>query len=187
MCTRASDRCRGSPALLRLLDFLAQQSLLLVPDDAEHLVGGLGLVEAILAAAPRVKLLVTSRQSLALRWEWHFALKGMAVPAHASIGQPEAYSGVRLFVERTRRVEHSFSLADDPAGVIRICQMVEGMPLDIELAASSLRVMSRQDIAAPLVDLQTPYQYVEARHVSLRALFENTWQRLSGSEQQQLE
>ena len=62
-----------------LLNHLADKSLLLVLDNMEHLLADLSLVEAILAGAPQVRLLVTSRQPLALDWEWHFALGGLAV------------------------------------------------------------------------------------------------------------
>lgn len=172
--------------LAALLSDLAPKTRLLVLDNADHLAGNLDLLPAILSNAPQVKLLVTSRESLSSRWEWNVALGGLDVPDSPRAENPETYGAVRLFIERARRVQHTFSLADDPAGVIRICQMVEGMPLGIELAAAWLSVMSCEEIAQQIVDLDAPYKSVETRHQSLRALFENTWQRLNEREQQRL-
>jgi predicted ATPase/DNA-binding SARP family transcriptional activator len=166
-----------------LLNYLADKFLLLVLDNMEHLLADLTLVEAILAGAPRVRLLVTSRHPLALDWEWHFTLGGMAVPAGSDDAAPESYSGVKLFIERAQRVQHGFTLADDPAGVVHICQRVAGMPLGIEIAAAWVRVMPCAQIAAQLMALETPYQIADPRHHSLRALFESTWRLLDADEQ----
>lgn len=172
--------------LAYLLSELAPKTRLLVLDNADHLAGNLDLLPAILSNAPQVKLLVTSRELLSSRWEWNVALGGLAVPDSPRAESLETYDAVRLFIERARRVQHMFSLADDPAGVIRICRMVEGMPLGIELAAAWLSVMSCEEIAQQIVDLHASHKSVEARHQSLHALFENTWQRLNERERQRL-
>ena len=169
-----------------LLNHLADKSLLLMLDNMEHLLADLSLIEAILAGAPRVSLLVTSRQPLALDWEWLFALGGLAVPAGSGDAAPESFSGVKLFVERARRVQHGFAFADDPAGVVDICQRVAGMPLGIEIAAAWVRVMPCAQIAAQLMALETPYQIADVRHHSLRTLFESTWRLLDAGEQRLL-
>ncbi|MFN8379461.1 MAG: BTAD domain-containing putative transcriptional regulator [Anaerolineae bacterium] len=168
-----------------LLNELASQSLLLVLDNMEHLLKEVGLIEAILEGAPGVRLLVTSRQPLDLEWEWYYPLEGLAVPTSAT-DTPETYSSVQLFAERARRARASFRLSDDPQGVVRICQRVEGMPLGIELAASWVRVMTCKEIAEEILGLETPYHTGEVRHHSLQALFENSWQRLSPREQELL-
>ena len=169
-----------------LLNCLSDKSLLLVLDNMEHLLADLSLVEAILTGAPRVRLLVTSRSPLALNWEWHFMLGGMAVPAGSDDDAAEGYSAVSLFIERARRVHHSFSFTDDPAGVVQICQRVAGMPLGIEIAAAWVRTMSCAEIAVQLIALETPYQIADERHHSLRALFESTWRLLDEKEQRLL-
>lgn len=169
-----------------LLNQLAGRELLLVLDNMEHLVGDLQLLRQVRSVVPQVRLLVTSRQVLNLEWEWQFTLTGMEVPASATVEQPAAYGSVRLFVERARHVAPGFSFADDPAGVIRICERVEGMPLGIELAAAWLRVLPLDTIAESLFELESFQEAVEARHRSLRTLFENTWQRLSAREQRAL-
>jgi predicted ATPase/DNA-binding SARP family transcriptional activator len=169
-----------------LLKHLARKALLLVLDNLEHLLGDLGLVRAILSAAPEVKLLVTSRQVLNLSEEWQHPLAGLEVPGSVVSDRADTYSSIRLFVERARHVSRSFSFADDPEGVVRVCQLVEGMPLGIELAAAWLRVLSTDAIANSLFDLEALHEPAEERHRSLRALFENTWQRLSEPEQRAL-
>jgi hypothetical protein len=169
------------PAIL--LDYLADKILLLVLDNMEHLVDDLGLIDEIFAAAPQVRIIATSRQPLNLAWEWQFYLEGMPVPDRIEDARPENYSSIRLFVERARHVQRSFQLTDDIQGVIRICQLVEGMPLGIELAAAWLRMMPCHEIAERLIELETPHKPVEMRHRSLRALFENIWARLSSHDQ----
>lgn len=169
-----------------LLEHLRERRLLLLLDNFEQLVHAVGVIEDILTTAPSCKLLVTSRQALNLAWEWPFWLAGMAYPDNAETDHLESYSAVQLFVERARRVRHVFSIRDDPAGIVQICQMVEGLPLGIEIAASWLRVMSCQQITQELTQLEVMYTPVERRHRSLRALFENAWERLSEPEQRMI-
>jgi len=169
-----------------LLNRLAGRELLLVLDNMEHLLNDLQLFRQICSTVPTVRVLVTSRQVLNLDWEWQFVLTGMEVPASAVVEQAAAYSGVRLFVARARQVVPGFSFADDPQGVIRICERVEGMPLGIELAAAWLRVLPLDTIAESLFELESFQESVEERHRSLRTLFENTWQRLSEGDQRAL-
>ena len=166
-----------------LLEYLSARQMLVLLDNFEQLVHAVDVITAIPMHAPDCKLLVTSRQALNLTWEWQFWLTGMNYPQSAAIEYLESYSAVQLFVERARRIRHAFTYHDDAAGIVQICQMVEGMPLGIEIAASWLRVMSCQQIAKELTRLEVPYEPVETRHRSLRALFENAWQRLSNSEQ----
>ena len=165
-----------------LLEYLRERQLLLLLDNFEQLVHAVGVIEDILTTAPGCNLLVTSRQILNLSWEWPFWLTGMPYPQRAETDHLETYSAVQLFVERARRVRHGFSHQDDPAGVVQICRMVEGLPFGIEIAASWLRIMSCRQIAQALTELEVTYSPVETRHRSLRALFENAWQRLSEPE-----
>jgi len=169
-----------------LLEYIRGRHLLLLLDNFEQLVHAVDVIEDILTSAPGCKLLVTSRQVLNLSWEWPFWLAGMPYPECAGTDHLDTYSAVQLFVERARRVRHGFSHRDDPAGIVQICRMVEGLPLGIEIAASWLRIMSCQQIAQTLTELEVTYSPVETRHRSLRALFENAWQRLSEPEQRMI-
>ncbi|MHB8751769.1 MAG: ATP-binding protein, partial [Aggregatilineales bacterium] len=125
----------------QLLDFLSNKRLLLVMDNFEHLLEGAHLVVDILEAAPEVKILATSREALNLQEEWVRRVDGLHFPASGQIENIEGYSAVRLFVERAHRTRAEFSLTDEWEAVVRICQLVQGMPLGIELAAAWLKTL----------------------------------------------
>src|SRR5262249_6609742 len=158
----------------QLLDYFRDKSLLLVLDNCEHLLGGIGIVSEILAAAPNVKILATSRERLNLREEWVFEVQGLAFPASEAETEIEAYGAVQLFVQNARRVQSSFAL--DPAhvpAVTHICQLVGGMPLGIELASAWVRALSCEQIAQEIEHsldiLETSARNVPARHRTMRA------------------
>ncbi|MFN8379455.1 MAG: hypothetical protein U0452_12375 [Anaerolineae bacterium] len=127
----STGECAGSQKLT--VGELAERVQLLVLDNMEQLVSDLGLIEALLQGASGVRLLVTSRQPLALDWEWYYPLEGMAVPPSGTDNLSTAACNCSL---NGRGARASFRLSDDPQGVARICQRVRGMPLGIELAAS---------------------------------------------------
>ncbi|WP_297523476.1 hypothetical protein, partial [Thermococcus sp.] len=77
----------------------------------------------LLTEAPEVKLLVTSRERLRLRWEWLFEVRGLPVPADAE-RQPQRFAGVELFLQEARRVRPEFTLRQEQEAVIRICRLV---------------------------------------------------------------
>lgn len=167
----------------QLLNFLREKEMLLVLDNFEHLLHGAGPVASLLTAAPSVTVLVTTHEPLNLGWEWLYDVQGMMHPATPDVDILEDYGAVRLFVERARRVQPDFRLAAEHASVVRICQLVEGMPLGIEIAAACLRILPCDVIAAELMDLETLRHDMPQRHHSLRALFDHTWQRLTPPEQ----
>ena len=171
---------------LQFVRHLREKELLLVLDNFEHLLAGIDLLTQILDAAPAVKLLVTSRERLNVQEEWVFELEGLAFPQEPGDAPLESYSAVQLFVQRAHQMKSSFSINDNQEAVQIICQRVEGMPLGLELAATWLRVMSCQQIAAQMTRsldlLTTPLRNVPERHRSLRAVFEQSWQLLSADE-----
>lgn len=180
-------------AEVQLLTYLHERDILLVLDNFEHLLTeqSTQLLTSILEAALRVKLLVTSREVLNLQEEWLYPVRGLAFPGPPSQPSPfkregEAYSAVQLFVERARRVRRDFSLADELAGVIRICQLVEGIPLALELAASWTKTLRCEVIAAEIqrnLDfLTTSLRNVPDRQRNMRAVFDHSWQGLSEEE-----
>jgi predicted ATPase/DNA-binding NarL/FixJ family response regulator len=177
----------GAEQKQQLLDSLREKPFLLVLDNFEHLLDGTTFLSDILAAAPNVRLLVTSRERLNLVEEWVLEVGGLAYPASASDADAEQYSAVRLFAQHARRVKAGFALSDhNRAAVIRVCQMVEGMPLGIELAAAWVRSLTceaiAEEISHSLDILETPARNVEPRHRTMRAAIEPTWGRLSASE-----
>ncbi|MCP4288070.1 MAG: AAA family ATPase [Gammaproteobacteria bacterium] len=140
-----------TPAKTQLLNYLREKEMLLLLDNYEHLLPQTGLLSRILVQAPAVKLLVTSRQRLNLREEWLFELEGLPYPIGDEAGvdreQLQTFSAVRLFESSARRAHRYVPLAEVRQDVIRVCQLVGGLPLALELAASRLRTLT---CAAPL-------------------------------------
>lgn len=179
----------------QLLDFLHAKQLLIVLDNFEHLLNACDLVLDILANAPGVKLLVTSRVRLNVQGEQLFPVGGMHSPEPAETGtwqNPEiqalSFSAVQLFSERARRVQPSFELSKaNLKPVLDICRLVEGMPLGLELAAAWLELLRPNEIAEEIsrsLDiLETNLIDVPERQRSIRAVFESSWRLLSASEQ----
>lgn len=158
----------------QLLDYLHHKEMLLVLDNFEHLMDGVDLLIDILENAPRVKLLVTSRERLRLHEEWVFDVAGLIVPENDQVDALESYSAPQLFIESARRAGHKFQ-PEDAIYVIRICQLVEGIPLAIELSASWVRTLPchtiAQEIEANLDILATNVRNFPEKHRSMRAVF----------------
>ena len=174
----------GFSAQEQLLDYLGERSTLLVLDNFEHLVDGADLLGEIIERAPKVELLTTSRERLNVQSEWVLDVHGLGLAENGNGGS----GALRLFVERARQVEPGFSLDDDErAEAGRICRLVEGLPLGIELAASWVSVLSCAEIADEIeqnIDfLATSMRDVPERHRSLRAAFDQSWRLLSGEQQ----
>lgn len=174
----------------QLLDYLREKEILLIFDNFEHLIEGAGIITDILTAAPKVKILVTSRELLNLRGEWIFQIKGLDVPGGERI-DVEGYSAVQLFFYNAQRVRANVSLSEeDKVNVVRICQLVGGLPLGIEIASSWLRTLTCKEIAQEIEKnfdfLATSLRDVPERHRSLRAVFEYSWKLISDKEKQVL-
>lgn len=171
--------------LQQLLDFLSDKHMLLVLDSYEHLLDGATLVHAILEAAPHLQVLVTSRERLNLVGETVFVLGGLSFPPKLC-EVPLDYSAVQLFVKCAQRMRPDYELTH-AEHIIRICQLLEGMPLAIELAAAWLEVLTpgeiADEIARSLDFLCTSMRDVPERQRSMRAVFDSSWVRLAAVEQ----
>ena len=174
----------------QLLAYLQSQNLLLVLDNLEHLLNDSDLVIKLLGRATKLKLLVTSRERLNLRAEWLYDLVGMNIPETddtARGGKVQETDAVALFVQSAKQARADFTLKGNTQAVARICQSVGGMPLALELAASWLRVLGVDEIAAELAQgidlLESSLRDLPARHHDVRRVFETSWQRLSAGEQ----
>ena len=176
----------------QLIDFLRPKELLLILDSFEHLVDGAPLLRDVLRGAPQVKILVTSRTRLGLRGEWAMQLGGLDVPAEspATVAEAEDYSAVQLFVQNARRVAPDFTLLpENLPHVARICQLVAGLPLGVELAAAWVRLFPCRQIADEIErspdflhnDNSRQNNSPERQH-SLRATFEYSYNLLSEAE-----
>lgn len=173
--------------LAQLLSYLRDKEMLLVMDNFEHLLAGVGIVTQILESAPAVKILATSRERLNLQGEWVVEIAGLKFPEQERGNGIEHYSAVQLFLQGVRRVQAGFTLtASDKPAVARICRLVEGMPLALELASSWARVLSCQEIAREIEHnlsfLTTSWRDVPDRHRSLRAVFQHSWKLLNAEQ-----
>ncbi len=168
----------------QLLSYLREKEMLLVLDSLEHILEGSPLLSKMLRCAPDLMLLVTSRERLNLREEWVYEVQGLTYPQGERGGDGAPYSAVTLFQQCARRVDQA-DIPDTPS-VVRICQLVEGIPLGVELAAAWSRVHScheiAQEIERGLDILTTRLRNVPERHRSIRATFEYSWQLLSETE-----
>jgi predicted ATPase len=175
------------PPRSQLLNYLREKELLLVLDNFEHLLDGAKLISEILQQAPRVKILVTSRERLNLRCEWLFDVRGLPYPEEEKVDREDNHGALQLFAQSAIRLRPDFSLTAERANASRLCRLVEGMPLAIELAAARLRSRSCSEIVAEMEQnldlLTTSLQDVPARHRSVRAAFAGSWQALSEAEQ----
>jgi predicted ATPase len=171
----------------QLMHHLRQKCLLLVLDNFEHLLEAAPVLAEIQQHAPGLKLLVTSRERLHLQGEWVFEIEGLPVPPAGATDSVDENSAVALFVQSARRAHKGFTLrAEEQPAVVRICQLVEGMPLGIELAAAWVPVLSCREIAQEIergLDfLATSMRDLPQRQRSLRATFEHSWNLLAANE-----
>ena len=168
-----------------VLHVLRDKHMLLVLDNFEHLPEGAGLVAEIIQAAPRVQIIATSRARLLVYGEYVHQVEGLAY------SQVADSAAVRLFVQSARRTQSSFRLHDaNLPAVLRICRLVQGMPLGLELAAAWSAMLSPQDIAAEIERnrgfLEADWPGVPARQRSLRAVFMWSWGLLSEADRRVL-
>jgi predicted ATPase/DNA-binding XRE family transcriptional regulator len=172
---------------VQLLHHLGARRLLLLLDNYEHLLPHTELITEILEAAPDVKIVVTSRERLNVREEWGFPVKGLAYPQD-TVGDYADFETVRLFEQRAAQANSHRLLTDtDRPFIGRICELAQGNPLAIELAAAWTRMLSCQEVAEAIQSnwdfpLPEPRNAPE-RHRSMNAVFEHTWKRLSQEEQ----
>ncbi|MFO7633260.1 MAG: tetratricopeptide repeat protein, partial [Caldilinea sp.] len=197
----AALRGAASPAS-QLRALLADCTLLLVLDNFEHLLDvnladrAVDLIEQLLMQAPGVRLLVTSRERLRLNVERIFEVDGLTAPrlkwiASLSPEEAAAFDAVILFLERARQVDRQFALnATNSLDVARVCALLQGMPLGIELAASWVRMLTPREIAAEIASsidfLALSDRKTTARHRSIRAVFDQSWELLEPDERRGL-
>ena len=179
-------------ALDRLADYLQDKELLLVLDNCEHVIDDASLLAArLLARAPGVRILATSREPLGIAGESVYAIPPLPFPesaARVTAAQLEGFEAMALFAERARSIDPSFSLdaATTPV-VARICAQLDGMPLAIELATTRLRSLSPSQL---LDRLDRRFQLLTQgdrtalpRQQTLRALIDWSYELCSEPEQ----
>ncbi|MFZ5883414.1 MAG: tetratricopeptide repeat protein [Chloroflexota bacterium] len=168
-----------------------KQSALLVLDNLEHLIAqsaeAVELVSELLERIPSLKILATSRERLNLHGEWTYELHGLPVPPVEFADKLDEYSAAVLFLQRARHIQPDFEVGEaERLEVARICRLVEGVPLAIELAAAWVGMLTCGEIAREIeanVDfLAASMRDLPERHRSLRASFDHSWKLLSDTE-----
>ncbi|GII62736.1 hypothetical protein Skr01_28210 [Sphaerisporangium krabiense] len=158
-----------------LAEWLGDRELLLVIDSCEHvLTAAAELIERILRAAPGVRVLATSRQSLGVPGEQSVPVPPLAVPGDDGAESPYVNEAVLLFSERAAAVVSGFAVDENNIlAVSELCRRLDGIPLALELAAVRLRALSVEQILALLTDrfslLAGASRTALPRHQTLRA------------------
>ncbi len=175
----------------QVLSLLRSRHMLLILDNFEHLLDASAIVSDILEFAPRVSVLVTSRERLNQSGEAVYSLGSLAFPEANSpdqIHQALGYEAVILLVQSAQRARPDLELTpDNVAAAVRICHLVQGMPLAIVLAGAWFELLSLNEIAD---EIERSLDFLEAdmrdlpeRQHSVRAAFDYSWKRLSPVEQ----
>jgi predicted ATPase/class 3 adenylate cyclase len=176
----------------QVLDYLENKNMLLILDNFEHLIAdGAEIVTEMLKSAPGLKILATSRQRLNQAGETMFTLPGLSLPDPDTTDDASQYAAIELFQQAARRTRPDFALSpENLPDVIRICQLVQGMPLGILLAAAWINVLSTAEIAdeiqAGLDILEAEGSELPERQRSIRAVFDQAWSMMSAADQQVL-
>ena len=141
------------PAVAAVEEQLRDRRSLLVLDNFEHLLPAASVVSRLLAAAPQVKALVTSRALLRIYGEREYVVAPLPIPEpqETTVAEVESYPAVQLFVDRAGLARPGFGLsADSATAVAEICRRLDGLPLAIELAAARIRVLSPGELLGRL-------------------------------------
>ncbi len=168
---------KEQPVIEQLITFLGEKELLLVLDNAEHLVAALQpQLDRLLRRLPLLRLIVTSRTQLDLAAEWVLPLDGLRREDEA----------IELFVTTVQRHRPNFAITqENRSAVDKICALLQGLPLGIELAAATGKSVreTAHAISENLAALQTSSYGIPDRQRSLGAAFEYSWVLLNDDEQ----
>jgi predicted ATPase len=147
----ASDMSVDGDGQAAVLEHLRDRQTLLVLDNLEQLPGAAEVIAALLAAAPRLVVLATSRGPLHLQGEHELPVPPLEIPQEAAVEEVTASSAARLFVQQVGMIRPGFAVtAANAADIAAICRRLDGLPLAIELAASRARLLSPKALLARL-------------------------------------
>ena len=173
----------------QLLDHLRDKKVLLILDNFEHLLDNeksINFLDDILSSAHNLKILVTSREHLYLEQAHVYLLSGLCYPQDMTIpiNEIDKYDALRLFFKRATQKQPGFTLDENNLpSIIKICRVLEGLPLGIELAVATICEQGSIQVVEKYGDdlgtLTTRMSNVQSRHRSLNAAFEVSWDNLS--------
>jgi predicted ATPase/DNA-binding CsgD family transcriptional regulator len=181
----------GREMLVTLAEYLSARGVLLILDNCEHLVLATAEAsQALLRACPSLRILATSRQALGIDGETVFRVPSLALPDLSPGSDVERLTqseAVRLFLDRASATTPQFRVSDANASAIAsICRALDGVPLAIELAATRLKLLGAEEVAARLEDrfrlLVGGSRTAPGRHQTLRATLDWSYQLLSQPE-----
>lgn len=184
----------GHQALLtQLLTYLRHKALLLIFDNAEHLLPTFtDFLVQLLQSCPTLVALVTSRRILNLQAEFVWRVAGLSIPPPADVtplplSKLKDYSSVALFIERANRINRNFQLtAENQASIVALCHLVAGLPLALELAAALIKRYTQAELYTTLQQTYTilvsNFADLAPRHRSIGAMLDYSWQFLTAEE-----
>jgi predicted ATPase/DNA-binding SARP family transcriptional activator len=181
----------GRTPVAALHDFLRPRQMLLVVDNCEHLIEACAkLVDELVRACPRLRILATSREALGVCGESVWSLSTMSLPEISdpvSVPRLMECEAVQLFVERARLSDPRWRLTEQNGlAVAKLCRRLDGIPLAIELAASRLRVLAVEQILSKLDNsfnlLANSGRAVAPRHQTLDAAMDWSYELLRPDE-----
>jgi predicted ATPase len=180
------------PVIDLLCDYLRDKQTLIILDNCEHLIEACAsLTDKLLHAAPNLRILTSSRETLGIPGEVNYRVPSLGLPSVEKLPTVESFSqyeAVSLFIDRAKSAVPNFVVANENApAVAQICYRLDGIPLAIELAAAKLHVLSVEQIAQRLDDrfrlLTSSTRVRLERHQTLRAAIDWSYNLLSPSEQ----
>ena len=179
-----------------LATYLGERELLLVLDNCEHLLDACAsLSETLLRACPRLRVLASSREPLGAYGEMVFRVPSLLVPdsnAKLPLERISDFAAVSLFIDRARLLQPNYQVtAKNAAAVTRICQLLDGIPLAIEMAAARVNLLTADQLAERLDDafrvLTVGTRTALPRHQTLRATIDWSYQLLTEAERRLLQ
>jgi non-specific serine/threonine protein kinase len=175
----------GSSPLASIKSKIKASQMLLIFDNFEHILDAAPLISELLAAAPGIKVLATSRESLFIYGEHVYTMPTLDLPTKGE--DMLQSSAVRLFIERVQAMQADFALNSENAGdVLNICRQLDGLPLALELAAARVRDLSLAQIGAQIGDrlalLSKGPRDLPARQRTMRGAIEWSYDLLDAAE-----
>jgi non-specific serine/threonine protein kinase len=174
-----------------LTTYLAMRDLLILLDNCEHMIDAIAqLVDTLLRACPKLRVMTTTREALGIAGETAFRVPSLSLPDIRNLPPLEKltqYDAVRLFIDRASSVLPSLTVTEQTARTIaQICHRLDGIPLAIELAAARVKALSVEQIATRLDDrfrlLTGGSRTALPRQQALRAMIDWSYDLLSDDE-----
>ncbi|GAB1421095.1 hypothetical protein MASR2M15_12350 [Anaerolineales bacterium] len=166
---------------------LARHPAIILLDNFEHLLECTPIISQLMSLAPHTTWLISSQKPLNLQEEWIRQVNGLSIQAKNGCNYIKDCEAVELFISCANRITGRFNFEAEKQDVFEICELVDGMPLAIELATTWLKVLSCAEILNAIktrIDfLTTHLQNLPERHRSIRAVFQQSWNLLSENEQ----